>query len=242
MSVFKDILLKDEKYLALLIRELDIRQMTGNQLATAARKLKLSPAQLIFALGFNRHIKNLHDTLPALGYDSLETLINERNQIFINDIYEKISLGNILHFYSLIKSDTELLQIIQYLLKDRLIHIESNIESSLNTNTIERYKAEVKAIYSDKIVGIDFAEARLNRTEDGFRALLNEVCIITESKLIPAGDIFFREVILPEERRRLLSKNLIPADLVRTRLEQKHISAQERQILRDFLKRNPANC
>jgi len=59
--------------------------------------------------------------------------------------------------------------------------------------------------------------------------------------LIPAGDIFFRETILPEEKRKLLSKNLIPVDLVESRLEEQNISKQEKQMLNDYLVLNRKN-
>jgi hypothetical protein len=71
--------------------------------------------------------------------------------------------------------------------------------------------------------------------------LLNEACIITESRLIPAGDIFFRETILPEEKRKLLSKNLIPVELVESRLQDTNITQQEKQMLNDYLTLNRKN-
>jgi hypothetical protein len=129
----------------------------------------------------------------------------------------------------------------QYLLRNRLENIESRIEATVNSLIIEKYKAEMQAVYADKIADIDFAEERLNNVESGFRALLNEVCLITGSRLIPAGDIFFRETILPEEKRKLLSKNLIPVELVESRLQDKDISQQEKKMLNDFLILNHKN-
>jgi hypothetical protein len=140
--------------------------------------------------------------------------------------------------YSIVRDDNEMLQVMQYLLKNRLENIESRIEATVNSLIIEKYKTEMRAVYADKIANIDFAEERLNNVESGFRALLNEACIITESRLIPAGDIFFRETILPEEKRKLLSKKLIPVELVESRLQDKDISQQERQMLKDFLTLN----
>ncbi len=93
----------------------------------------------------------------------------------------------------------------------------------------------MRAIYSDNIADIDFAEKRLSRTNSGFRALLNEVTIIAESKLLPAGDIFFRETILPEEKRKLLNKGMIPIDLIETRLQEEQISQQEKKMLLDYI-------
>ena len=146
-----------------------------------------------------------------------------------------------LTLYSTVKDENETLQVMQYLLKNRLGNIESKIEATVSSLIIEKYKTEMKAIYADKIADIDFAEERLNNAESGFRALLNEACIITESRLIPAGDIFFRETILPEEKRKLLSKNLIPVELVESRLEEQNISQQEKQMLNEFLALNRKN-
>ena len=123
----------------------------------------------------------------------------------------------------------------QYLLESRLESIESKIEETVNSMIIEKYKAEMRAIYSDNIADIDFAEKRLSRTDSGFRALLNEVTIIAESKLLPAGDIFFRDTILPEEKRKLLNKGMIPIELIESRLADENISQQEKKMLLDYI-------
>jgi len=244
MSTFSDILTGEEEDLVKIFYSFRAKENPDDNkknLATAAKKLKLKPAQVIFALGFNGNIRNLDEIYTALGFTSLEELTKERNEIYINDIYKYISLDNILTLYSTVKDENETLQVMQYLLKNRLENIESKIEATVNSLIIEKYKAEMKAIYADKIADIDFAEERLNNAESGFRALLNEACIITESRLIPAGDIFFRETILPEEKRKLLSKNLIPVELVESRLEEKNISQQEKQMLNEFLALNRKN-
>jgi len=244
MSTFSDILTGEEEDLVKIFYSFRAKENPDDNkknLATAAKKLKLKPAQVILALGFNGNIRNLDEIYTALGFASLEELTKERNEIYINDIYKYISLDNILTLYSTVKDENETLQVMQYLLKNRLENIESKIEATVNSLIIEKYKAEMKAIYADKIADIDFAEERLNNAESGFRALLNEACIITESRLIPAGDIFFRETILPEEKRKLLSKNLIPVELVESRLEEKNISQQEKQMLNEFLALNRKN-
>ena len=46
---------------------------------------------------------------------------------------------------------------------------------------------------------------------------------------------------MPEEKRKLLSKNLIPVDLVESRLEEQNISKQEKQMLNDYLVLNRKN-
>ncbi len=244
MPTFNDILTGEDEDLVKIFyksRAKDGADKKKTNLAAAARKLKLKPQQLTFALGFNKNIRQLDEIISVLGYANMEALEKERNEIYINDLYQNISLENLLTLYSCIRSDNAMLQVMQYLLRNRLGNIESKIEATVNSLIIEKYKAEMKAVYADRIADIDFAEERLNNMESGFRALLNEACIITESRLIPAGDIFFRETILPEEKRKLLSKNLIPVELVESRLEDSNISQQEKQMLNDFLKLNRKN-
>jgi hypothetical protein len=244
MSIFKDILTGEEEDLVkifYIFKKNDDRGDNNTILSSIAKKLKLQPEQLTLALGFNQKVRGLDDIFSVLGYGSFDSLTKERNKIYTNDIYEKISIENILMLYSKVKDEEEMLQVMQYLLKNRLKNIESKIEATINSLIIEKYKTEVRAVYADNIADIDFADERLNNTESGFRALLNEACIITESRLIPAGDIFFRGTILPEEKRKLLSKNLIPVELVESRLQDKDISQQEKQMLNDFLILNHKN-
>lgn len=241
MSKFNDILTGEEEDLVkifYIFKKKDDPDGKNTNLASVAKKLKLKPEQLTIAIGFNKNIRGLDDIISVIGYDKFETLTFERNEIYINDVYEKISLENILMLYSIVKNDDELLPAMQNLLKNRLKNIESKIEATVNSLIIEKYKAEMQAVYADNIADLDFAEERLNNAESGFRALLNEACLITESRLIPVGDIFFRETILSEEKRKLLSKNLIPIELVESRLEDKNISQQEKQMLNDFLSLN----
>jgi hypothetical protein len=106
----------------------------------------------------------------------------------------------------------------------------------VNSIVIERYKKEMRAIYTDGVAQIDFAETRLADTHSGFRALLNEVAMIAESKLIPVGDIFYREGVLPEEKRRLIMRGLVPRNLVEDRLLDESISSQERKVLEEQIK------
>ena len=213
----------------------DMQEDSELKRKTIAKLIKLKTGQLICAIGFNQNIEELTDILPILGYKNIDELIKDRNDIFINDTYRKLSLDNILAIYEAVKGKQQMLQVMQYLLEGRLASIESKIEQTVNSMIIEKYKAEMRAIYSDNIADIDFAENRLSKTDSGFRALLNEVTIIAESKILPAGDIFFRETILPEEKRKLLNKGMIPIDLIEARLEEEHISKQEKKMLLDYI-------
>ena len=200
-----------------------------------AKKLGLRPEQLIVATGFNPAFRDLPELLPILSCQSIDELNQQRNELFISDIYKKLSLNNILAVYNVVRSDPSTMQVMQYLMAQRLETIEARIEETVNSVIIEKYKTEIRAIYSDGVADIDFAEKRLDKLDSGFRALLNEVCIITENRIIPAGDIFFRDTILPEEKRKLLNKGLIPDELINTRLENEQLSQRERKMLNDYL-------
>lgn len=200
-----------------------------------AYRLGMRSSQVLCGIGFNPAIGNLPDVIDALGYTSLDELVQERNTAFVEDVYLKLSIEDILALYESIKNQYHLIDMMQYLLPRRLNIIEQHIEATVNPLVIERYKKEMHAVYSTGIAQIDFAEARLNNTHSGFRALINEVMIIVDTKLMPVGDIFFRDTVLPEEKRKLLKRGLVPMDFVRARLEDNSIPERERQVLEEHL-------
>lgn len=237
-TVFRDILSAPEETLVQrFFRYRDSRTSMGSRLGEIARAEGLRNEQLICAVGFNRHARVLTEIMPILGYATFEELVKERNDIFTSDIYRRLTLDDVLAIYDAVREDPENLQVMQYLLKERLERVEQRIEETVNSMIIDRYKSEIRTVYNDAIADVDFAEDRLNRADSGFRALLNEVGIIVDAKLIPAGDIFFRNSILPEEKRRLLARGLIPRDLIESRLNDENISADERAVLNEFLRR-----
>jgi len=236
MSKFKYLINAEEEELVRLFYKSRNDQAPQDQkLTTLAKIINLQSAQIVCAVGFNPNARQVTEIIPILGFDTFDELALQRNDIFTTDVYERLSLKDILNVYSVIKNDPDTLQITQSLLKKRLDKIEDKIEATVNSMIIEKYKTEVRAIYNDGIANIDFAEERLGKHESGFRALLNEVAIIIESKLIPAGDIFFRDTILPEEKRKLLNTGLIPKDLIESRLEDDQIAKEENRILHDYL-------
>lgn len=238
MPDFNDILNASEEQLVQYFYKFrDDKSLTSeDKLTSVSRELRLRSAQLVCAVGFNPNAIQLTEILPIMGFASFDELAQQRNDVFTTDIYRRLPFENVIEIYDSIKSNTELLQIMQYLLKSRLRNIEGKIEATVNSIIIEKYKAEMRAIYFDRIAAIDFVEERLDNKDSGFRALLNEVAIIIESKLIPTGDIFFRDSILPEEKRKLLMKGLIPVDLVELRLEDASISPEEKKILLEHMK------
>tara|TARA_R110000782_G_scaffold57256_2_gene119418 strand:+ start:3705 stop:4433 length:729 start_codon:yes stop_codon:yes gene_type:complete len=237
VASFKEILNSNEEELLQLLYKFNISTESSEDKAEAiGMKLKLREAQLICAIGFNESTRNLPEIPPILGFDNYDALLNSRNEFFTTDIYKLVSLDNILSIYSVVKNDGASKQILEYLLSNRLKSIEKRIDETVNSLIIDKYKEEMRAIYSDGIVGIDFAENRLEQSDSGFRALLNEVTLIVENKIIPIGELFFRDSILPQEKRKLLNKGLIPRPLIEARLEDPNISDVEKKILYDYMK------
>jgi hypothetical protein len=239
MASFKEILNSSEEELLQLLYKFNVSEENDADKAEAiAIKLKLREAQLVCCIGFNKSVKELPEIPLILGFKNHDGLLNSRNEFFTTDIYKLLTLDNILSIYSVVKDDLQNKQIMEYLLLNRLETIEKRIEETVNSLIIDKYKEEMRAIYSDGIVGIDFVEKRLDKADSGFRALINEVTLIVENKIIPVGDIFFRDTILPQEKRKLLDKGLIPRSLIETRLENSGISDLEKKILYDYMKLN----
>ncbi|MFQ5661236.1 MAG: hypothetical protein ACE5GZ_12495 [Gammaproteobacteria bacterium] len=239
MKRFKEILNAGEGGLLQIFHKFEDEQTPRERrLKTLEKKLRLRQEQIVCAVGFNPNARQLTEIFPILGFETFDALARQRNDCFTTDIYKRLTLDNILSIYAAVKNDPETLQVMQYLLKKRLESIEGKIEATVNSMIIEKYKAEMRTIYNDSIATIEFTEERLDRHDSGFRALLNEVNIIVESRIIPAGDIFFRDTVLPEEKRKILNKGLIPLDLIELRIEDENASDEEKRILHDYLVHN----
>lgn len=237
MSIFDDILFDSEE--ALLQRFYKFKTdsaATATPISEIAKSFMLRKEQLICALGFNIDARFLIELLPVLGYATFNELDQERNDIYTSDIYKKLPLDNIEKIYERINKDQNMLDTMQYLLKKRLEKVESEIESTVNSMIIEKYKSEMRTVYSLGIASMEFTEERLDKLDSGFRALLNEVTMIVENKLIPVGEIFFRESILPQEKQKLLNKGLIPKELIQLRINEASIKPEEKKILMDYLR------
>jgi hypothetical protein len=237
MTSFRKILRASAEELVNLFYKVtfDDLQTRADRIRKTAEPLGLTPSQLICALGFNPAMRTLDEIVTLLGYGSYDDLAKSRNEVFIKDAYDKLPVDDVLSVYTVVKHDPDFLQLMQYLLRNRIGNIEKRIETTVNSHFIERYKKEMRAIYSDGIAQIEFAESRLDQTHSGFRALINEVAIIVESKLIPVGDIFFRNTVLPEEKRKIVNRCNIPRELIHSRLDDDTISIKEREILQDYL-------
>lgn len=202
-----------------------------------AAGLGLSHAQLVCALGFSLHGRQLHSLPGLLGLAGRRELELQRDRAFIHDVYRELPFDELMALYRAVREDAGALHVMQYLMRVRLEHIEQRIEGTVDSLTITRYKKEVRTLYMEGIAGLDFAAYRLSRTENGFRALVNEVEAIAESRLIPVGELFFMDDVLIEEKRRLIQRGHVPRELVAQRLRATGVPTSERRMLLGQLKR-----
>ena len=235
MPVFEELLASTPEHVVDMFYSSGV-DMVATTEEKAAAHFKLNPGQLVCSLGFNKEIHNLLDIIFVLGYESLEDFLRKRNRIFISDIYQQISLKQILSIYDRFLNDSEQPDsLVTKLLSKRTGMLEHKIEKSVKPVLIENYRSEMKTIYKTGIIPAEFIDLRLKNLDSGFRALLDEVSLIVDSKVISATEIFTRDSILPEEKRRLISRGLIPKEVINKRLEFTDLSDPERVMLEKYL-------
>lgn len=239
MSAFEQILTAPAEDLLKLVFKTAAasdRNPQGRRSREVAQRLGLTHGQLICALGFNAGIRELPDVTMILGFSDYDELARLRNEYFTHDVYERIGIRDVLAIYAAVAHDRWNLELMQHLLPIRLQRIEDRIERTVSSLVIERYKKEVRSLYADGIAQPTFVEERLAKTHSGFRALLNEVLLIVQHRVVPVGDIFFRDSVLPEEKRRLVAKGLVPRELVEARLAEPGLESRERAVLEEQIR------
>ncbi len=200
-----------------------------------AKQLGLNHSQVVCALGFNKHIRDLTDIVSTLGFRSYKLLSYRQNELFTTDTYQQLPIDNILDIYSEHLEDEQILTMIRELLGPRLEHIEADIEKNDDPSQIISYRMEIHAIYGSGIADKDFAEARINKDIGKYRLLANELNVIVEAGLVPASNFFFMDAISLEEKRGLIENKHIPNDMVKNRLQNSQISEEERDMLEAFI-------
>ena len=199
-----------------------------------ASQLELNHSQLVCALGFNKHIRDLEDIYSMIGFRSYKLLSYRCNELFSTDTYKQLSIDNILDIYSERLEDQQILDSLRDMLKPRLENIEKDIAKSDDPAHIISYRMEVHSIYSAGIVGKEFAEYRLNRDIGRFREMANEINIIVEAGLVHPSNLFFLDTLSPQEKKDLIEAKHISQDMIKNRLQNKNISPEEREILEEY--------
>ena len=200
-----------------------------------AAHLGLNHSQLVCALGFNKHIRDLSDIYSLLGFRSYKVLTYRCNELFSTDTYNQLAIDNILDIYSERIEDQTILESLKEMLRPRLEHIEADIDKNGDPSHIISYRMEIHSIYGAGIVDLSFAEYRISKDIGRFRVIANEVNEVIKAGYIPAGNLFFMDSISPDEKKDLITHKHVTPDMIKNRLQNSGISQDEREMLEDYI-------
>ena len=200
-----------------------------------ARKLELNHSQLVCALGFNKHIRELTDIQQQLGFRSYKLLTIRQNELFTTDTYQHLTIDNILDIYAERLEDLEILKNLRELLYPRLENIEASIAKNGNPEHVISYRMEVHAIYMSGIADKAFADKRLKMNNGQFRRMASEANIIIEAGYHPPSNLFFMDSLSTEEKADLFEAGHISQDMIKNRLQNHKLSELEREFLEEKL-------
>jgi hypothetical protein len=200
-----------------------------------AAQLDLNHTQLVCALGFNKHIRDLSDIFSTLGFRSYKLLSYRCNELFSTDTYNQLPIDNVLDIYSERLEDQEILDSLREILVTRLMNIEVDLDKSEDPAHIFSYRMEVQSIYTAGIVGKEFAETRIEKDIGKFRKFSGEVGVYIDMEFFPPSNLFFENNLSPEEKVELIESNHITPDMVKNRLQNRDISEEERDLLEAYV-------
>jgi len=200
-----------------------------------ATQLELNHSQLVCAIGFNKNIRELTDIMTVLGFKSYKVMIYRRNELFTTDTYQQLGIDNILDIYSERLEDEEILETLRELLQPRLEHIEADIDKVGDPGHVMSYRMEIHSIYQSGIADKNFAEERLKKDIGKYRHMAGEINEIINANIFPPSNFFFMESISPDEKRELIQQKHVSSDMVKNRLQNAKISADERDMLEEFV-------
>ena len=201
----------------------------------AGSQIGLNHTQLVCALGFNKHIRDLPDIYSTLGFRSSKLLSYRCNELFQTDTYNQLSIENVLDIYSERLEDQQILKAIKELINPRLSNIEEYISEHDDSNHVFSYRMEIHSIYSAGIVNREFAEERLQMNNSRYRALSDELNAIIQAELIPPSNLFYNNDLSPEEKIKLIENHGISTDMIKNRLQNKSITEEERDLLENYI-------
>ena len=200
-----------------------------------AAQLELNHTQLVCALGFNKHIRDLSDIYSTLGFRSYKLLSYRCNELFGTDTYNQLPIDNVLDIYSERLEDQDILDSLREILVTRLENIELDLDKHEDAGHIFSYRMEVHSVYTAAIVGADFAKMRIEKDIGKFRMLSGEIDVIVEMGHEPPSNLFFQDFLSPEEKVALIKAKHITPDMVKNRLQNKDISEEERDLLEGYI-------
>lgn len=200
----------------------------------AATHVGMNHTELVCALGFNKHIRDLTDILSVVGFSSYKLLSYRRNELFTTDAYRQLPINDIVSIYSDRIEDAEILATLRELVPQRLVQIEKVLAEVDDSPLLVSYMMEIHSIYAGGIATAEIAAERTERPIGFLRSLTKEVGMIAEQSLVPPGNMFFSDELLPNEKRLLIESGYIDPAMIANRLKNSEISEDERQVLEDF--------
>ena len=200
-----------------------------------AAQLDLNHSQIVCAIGFNKNIRDLTDIITVLGFKSYKLVTYRRNELFTTDTYHQLGVDNILDIYSERLEDKEILATLKELLQPRLEHIEADIEKTADPGHVMSYRMEIHSIYQLGIADKNFAEDRLQKDIGKYRHMASEIDEMISANIFPPSNFFFMETISPDEKKALINQKHISFDMIKNRLKNTKISADEREMLEEFV-------
>lgn len=237
MAEFREILVATEEKLVQLFYRVKPLQRDNfiAKINHTASQLGVNHPQLVCALGFNKNIRDLTDILSVIGFSSYKLLSYRRNELFSTDTYDGLDIDNVLDIYSERLEDDELLATLRELLPTRLGSIEAKISGSSEASAIMSYKMEIHGVYAGGIATRDFAELRMSQPIGEFRLMTDEIKMIVDEQLIPPSNLFFLDSLLPEEKKLLIDSGGINDLMIRNRIQNTSITADEREMLEGYI-------
>jgi hypothetical protein len=199
-----------------------------------AAQIELNHTQLVCALGFNTNIRDLTDILSVVGFSSYKLLTYRRNELFANDTYQHLDIDNVVDIYAEHIEDEDILATLRELLPARLTNIEKKLAEAADPGTVISYKMELHSIYSGGVATGELVNQRLEAPIGDLRVMVEEIQMIVDAELLPPGNLFFSDDLLPVEKKFLIENGDIDQAMIQNRLNNVEISEDERQMLEDF--------
>ena len=112
MPSFKEMLTASEAELATIFHTIPASEEGDfiKRINSVAKLLDLNHSQLVCALGFNKHMRDLSDICTLLGFRNYKLLTYRTDELFSTDTYQQLSIDNILDIYSEILEDETVVQ------------------------------------------------------------------------------------------------------------------------------------
>lgn len=242
MADFNELLIGSPEALLKIFYRVRTNQQDGfvTTLNKVAEQVGVNQHQLICGLGFNPNLAEMPDVLSLLGFSSHKLLQYRRDELFVNDTYEKLNIDDILEIYTQVVDEPTLCEQLRVLLPRRLALIQQVIHGGMQPNKTISYKMELHAIYSSEIASESFVQNRITAKQalspSAQELWRDEIKLIVNNHVIPPSNLFFSDALSPEDKLILIESGEINISMIKNRMQNTAISAEERDMLEDHLK------